>query len=189
MPRKPRITRDMVIEAAFEVAREEGYESINARRVAGRLGCSTQPVMYHFSTMESLKREAYDKADAMHIEYLLNVPGDTDPMLAIGLNYIRFAVQEKNLFRFLFQSGRGEGKDILSMIDSEDVYPVLMAIREGLGTDINSARDAFLMLALFVHGYACLIAFNDLAYDENTVAGHLEKAWEGAAAAAVKEEE
>ena len=97
MPRKPRITRDMVIEAAFEVAREEGYESINARRVAERLGCSTQPVMYHFSTMESLKREAYDKADAMHTEYLLNVPGDTDPMLAIGLNYIRFAVQEKNL--------------------------------------------------------------------------------------------
>ena len=44
MPPKPKITREMVIDAAFEVARETGAENINARTVSKKLNCSTQPV-------------------------------------------------------------------------------------------------------------------------------------------------
>lgn len=56
MPPKARITRDMVAAAAFEAAREAGWEQINARTVSQRLNCSTQPVMYHFATIEELKK-------------------------------------------------------------------------------------------------------------------------------------
>lgn len=36
----------------------------------------------------------------------MNIPEtQEDIMLGIGLNYIRFAVEEPHLFRFLFQSG------------------------------------------------------------------------------------
>ena len=56
MPPKTRITRDMIINASVEVIRQSGFENINARNVSGRLRCSTQPVMYHFSTIDSLKR-------------------------------------------------------------------------------------------------------------------------------------
>ena len=52
MPPKAKITRDMVIDAAFEVARKTGAENINARTVSKKLNCSTQPVMYHFATIE-----------------------------------------------------------------------------------------------------------------------------------------
>lgn len=48
MPPKAKITKNMIIDAAFQVVREAGVESINARTVAERLNCSTQPVMYHF---------------------------------------------------------------------------------------------------------------------------------------------
>ena len=51
MPPKMRITKEMVVEAAVEIARQSGYENINARTVAGQLSCSTQPVMYHFATI------------------------------------------------------------------------------------------------------------------------------------------
>lgn len=54
MPPKPKITRDMVVDAAFEVARKTGAENINARTVSKKLNCSTQPVMYHFATIEAL---------------------------------------------------------------------------------------------------------------------------------------
>ncbi len=63
MPPKPKITRDMVIVAAFEAARKTGTENINARTVSKKLNCSTQPVMYHFSTIEELKNTVYTKAD------------------------------------------------------------------------------------------------------------------------------
>lgn len=53
MPPKVKITKEMIIDAAFEIARSEGAENINARTVSKKLGCSTQPVMYHFKTIHS----------------------------------------------------------------------------------------------------------------------------------------
>lgn len=65
MPAKAKVTKEMRVEAAFAVARETGAENINARTVSERLHCSTQPVMYHFTTIEELKRTVYEKADAI----------------------------------------------------------------------------------------------------------------------------
>ena len=102
MPPKSRITREMIAYAAVALIREEGYESVNARAVAKKLGCSTQPVMYQFATMEELKREAYSAADRFHTAYLMKTAEGTDPLTGMGLNYIRFAKEEPCLFRFLF---------------------------------------------------------------------------------------
>ena len=124
MPPRAKITKDMVVDAAFAVARKTGLENINARTVSNELNCSTQPVMYHFETIEALKRAAYKKADEYHTEYLINIPETReDVMLGIGLNYIRFAVAEPNLFRFLFQSGFAAGHSLLDMINSEELMP------------------------------------------------------------------
>ena len=105
MPAKAKVTKEMIVDAAFAIAREAGVECINARTVSERLHCSTQPVMYHFATMEALKRTVYAKADLYHSEYLMNLKHSPNGvMLGIGLNYIRFAIEEPHLFRFLFQS-------------------------------------------------------------------------------------
>ena len=111
MPPKTRVTAEMIVDAAVEVVRQSGFESINARTVSGQLHCSTQPVMYHFSTIDSLKRAAYRKADRLHSEYMMNTAPGQDPILGIGLNYVRFAVEEPQLFRFLFQSGYASGAE------------------------------------------------------------------------------
>lgn len=71
MPPKVKVTKDMIIDAAFNVAREAGAENINARTVAKNLKCSTQPVMYQFETIEELKKAVYAKADRFHTEYRL----------------------------------------------------------------------------------------------------------------------
>ena len=73
MPPKVKITKEMIIDAAFEIARSEGAENINARTVSKKLGCSTQPVMYHFKTIEELKKNVYIKADEYHSEYITNI--------------------------------------------------------------------------------------------------------------------
>ena len=188
MPPKMRITKEMVVDAAVEIARQSGYENINARTVAGQLNCSTQPVMYHFATIESLKRAAYKQADQLHSEYLMGISPDRDPILSIGLNYIRFAVEEPQLFRFLFQSGYAEESSLLDMIDSEELEPVLAAMKEGTGLNMEKTREVFLTVALFSHGYASIIANNSLEYDEKIIAEHLERAWNGAMLAALQEE-
>lgn len=186
---KPKITREMIVEAAFEIARASGAERINARSTAARLHCSTQPVMYHFSTIESLKRAAYARADAFHTEYLMDIHDpQEDVMLGIGLNYIRFAIKEPHLFRFLFQSGWAAENSLLEMIDSPELVPVLNAMQAAMGLDLPKTKEVFLTIALFAHGYASIIANNGLAYDEALIASHLERAYRGAVLAVQEEE-
>ena len=101
MPAKVKVTKEMIIDAAFAIARETGAENINARTVAERLHCSTQPVMYHFATIEELKRTVYAKADLYHSEYLMNMKKPPKgAALGIGMNYIRFAIEEPHLYLF-----------------------------------------------------------------------------------------
>jgi len=189
MPPKIRVTEDRIINAAVEVARQSGFEKINARTVSEQLHCSTQPVMYHFSTIDNLKKAAYRRVDQLHTQYMLNTPPGQDPILSIGMNYIRFAVEEPQLFRFLFQSGYAEENSLLEMVDSEELIPILAAMREGAGLSMQKTRSVFITVALFAHGYASIIANNHLEFDEKLIAGHLERTWTGAVLAAEQEED
>lgn len=183
MPPKAKITKEMIVDAAFALARREGAEAVNARAVAGALGCSTQPVMYHFPTMEALKKTAYDKADQFHTDYLLQ-PRGGERLLGMGLSYIRFAVEEPHLFRFLFQSGYAARRSAEEIIGSQELAPVLGAMREAMGVSMAQATEIFWTIALFAHGYASLAAGGALAYDERQAAAHLRRAYRGAALAA-----
>ncbi len=180
MPPRAKITKEMVIDAAFGVARAEGAENVNARTVSQKLGCSTQPVMYYFATIEALKRAVYAKSDWFHTEYLMNVKPQEDVMLGIGLNYIRFAVEEPNLFRFLFQSGFAVENNLLEMVNSPELTPVLSAMQEAMALSLAQTKEVFITLALFVHGYASIIVNNALEYDEELIKVHLERAYNGA---------
>ena len=189
MPPKTRITESMIIGAAIKVVRQSGFENINARTVSEQLHCSTQPVMYHFSTIDNLKKAAYRRVDQLHTEYLMNTPSGQDPILWIGINYIRFAVEEPQLFRFLFQSGYAEEISLLEMVDSEKLLPILAAMQEGSGLSMEQTKGVFITVALFAHGYASIIATNSLEFDEKLIAEHLERAWDGAVLAATKEDD
>lgn len=186
---KAKITKEMVVDAAFAVTRIMGIENVNARTVSEKLMCSTQPVMYHFAKIEELKRAVYEKTDRFHSEYLIHIENPTEGiMLGIGLNYIRFAIREPNLFRLLFQSGFAVENSLMEMVDSEELQPVLTVMQGAMEMDIKQVKEVFVTISLFAHGYASIIANNSLAYDENTVAEHLERAYRGAVLAAKENE-
>lgn len=56
MPKKPKFTREEVVEVAFNLLREKGEEYLTAREVGKALGASTSPVFTFFEDMESLKK-------------------------------------------------------------------------------------------------------------------------------------
>ena len=146
--------------------------------------------MYHFATIEDLKKAVYAKADGYHSEYLMNISGNqTGAMLGIGLNYIRFAIEEPHLFRFLFQSNFFSGNTMLELIDAEELIPVLSAMQKALGMGMEQTKQVFLTVFLFAHGYASIIANNSLKYDEEMIQSHLDRAYRGAILAAKEETE
>ncbi len=187
MPPKVKISREMIVSAAFEIARTEGIDSVTARTVAQKLGCSTQPVMYCFATIEELKTAVYDAADSRHNEYLMSFTSEEDIMLQIGLNYIRFAIDEPYLFRLLFQSGMAKENNLLEMVNSEELAPMLEAMQETMKISTEQTKSVFLTLAMFAHGYASIIANNGLEFDEKTVAEHLTRAYNGAILSVMEE--
>ena len=188
MPPKTRITREMILDAAYAIAREQGAEQINARAIAQRLGCSTQPVLYHFDHVEDIRREVYRMADAHQSEYIMQLPLDQNPMLAIGLNYIRFAVQEKPLFRFLCQSDSFRGQSIATLTDMPELAPLWEVFQTETGMTPAQAKTLFKTLAMLVHGCASLLANNTMSYDEAEIIPMLDMAFTGMIAAMQTEE-
>lgn len=166
MPPKAKIKKDMIIEAGLQIVRKEGQESLNVRRIAAELHCSTQPVMYHYKTVDALKADIYQAADSFHTEYIMQPDDAANPMLSIGLQYIRFACQEKNLFRFLFQSGQFENIGFRELLEKEDSTILIQPLAAQAGLTDGQARTVFETLFICVHGYASLLANNAMPYDE-----------------------
>lgn len=179
MPPKAKITREMIIDAAFEIVRDTGIETVNARTVSKKLNCSTQPVMYHFKKIEELKRAVYAKADNYHSAYIMDIHSN-HPMKDIGLHYIQFAVKEKHLFRFLFQSNEFSGKNFSELINAEELQPVIAILRQETAVSEAQAKMIFRSLFLLAHGYASMFANNEMEYDEQTVLTDLALIFDGA---------
>ena len=167
MPPKARITKEMIIEAGLEILRGEGQESLNVRRIAAELGCSTQPVMYHYKTVDELKADIYAAADRFHTEYIMRQNENADdPMLSVGLNYIRFAYEEKFLFRFLFQSDKFRNVGLRELIGGEETGFLITPLARQAGLTFEQAKAVFEALFICVHGYASLLANNSMEYRE-----------------------
>ena len=167
MPPKARITKEMVIEAGFAIVRNEGQESLNVRRIATGLGCSTQPVMYLYKTVDELKADIYSAADKFHTEYIMQPDDDAEnPLLCIGLNYIRFAEKEKFLFRFLFQSDKFRNVGFKEIVGNSENDFLTQPLAEQTGLAPEQAKEVFETLFICVHGYASLLANNSMEYNE-----------------------
>ena len=183
MPPKAKVTRDMIVDAAFDLVRAEGQGALNARAVARRLGCSTQPVLYAFATMEELKAAVYARADDFHTAYILpkDAAGDA-ALLALGLNYVRFGHEERHLFRFLFESNQFGGMDMKSLLRGPGMDALVNILAEGLGCGAEAAEKVFLTFFAVAHGLASLLANNAMAYDETECTEMLETVFRGALA-------
>lgn len=100
MPPKPKFTRDDVVRIAFEAVRKHGWDGLSARYIAEELKSSTMPVYSHFKSMRDLEKEIVRKIYELIVEY-----GDKtetgDAWLNMAVGYVRFARDERVLFRAL----------------------------------------------------------------------------------------
>lgn len=167
MPPVSKISKDMILKSGFEIIRSEGIENLNVRNIANKLNCSTQPIMYHYKNMDLLKEELYKMVDTYHSDYLMKV-SNIEPLLNIGLQYIKFANEEKNLFKFLFQSDKFSNFSFKNLInDNEDgLQYIFDVIGKKTNLTNNQIKDVFTILFIIAHGIASLLANNSMDYNE-----------------------
>ncbi|MCQ2558057.1 MAG: WHG domain-containing protein [Oscillospiraceae bacterium] len=176
MPPKAKINRQRIIDAALQVIRTRGHEQLNARAIAQVLECSTQPVLYYFQTIDAIRQAAYQAADELHTA-AIQPKGERGihPLLELGLNYIRFAHEEKNLFRFLFQSNGFGGRSMAGLLSSPGGEELIGMFAAGMKCSPQQAREAFLGLFVSAHGIASLLANNAMEYEEDAFAAILKR--------------
>ena len=179
MPPKVRITKEMVTEASVEIIRKNGHECLNARTIAEYLNCSTQPVMYNYKTVDDIREAAYAVADAYHTAYIMPKETDSNPMLTLGLNYVRFGYEEKNLFRFLFQTNKFGGMDVSALMGDPALSGIVDVMAAGLKCSPDEAREVFLTFFCVAHGLASLMANNSMEYQEERAKALLENVFFG----------
>ena len=180
MPAIAKVTKEMIIDAAFEIAKEMGAENINARTVSQKLSCSTQHFLYHFKTIEDVRIAAHIKASEFHINYVTNLSGKYErPMLEVGMRHIQFAVEEKNLFRFLFHSNYYTGVSLSDWFTGGIFDSLFSILKRQAKVDNRQAYSIFSQIFLVTHGIASLLANNAMVYDEAYCINTLSNAYFG----------
>ena len=164
MARKISITQDVIKNAAFELAREEGLEAVTARKLATKAGCSTQPIFRVYSKMEQLHEEIFE----MTIHYFSDFyeSGKSGEKLSdkafvqFGLLYIAFAEKEPKLFSMLFLSGNRYGRSLYELLNgSTGAFSLEMTRAKNAG--VKDPGALFMKMWIFIHGAACMSLTGD----------------------------
>ncbi|WP_167957918.1 TetR/AcrR family transcriptional regulator [Anaerosporobacter faecicola] len=166
MPPKNKVEREQIIDAAFEMMRQEGFESITTRKLATKLECSTQPIYYIFKNMDELRKEVYVKARAFFTEEVRKSKNTKDPeFLAAGVAYIMKAKEESQLFRFITMGNN------YSLDGIEDLMK---------GTHLpDKEADLFFNMWIYAHGIAAIVSVNDVKVEEENIRKILLRAAKG----------
>lgn len=178
VPPKAKTNRQQIIDTAFEMVRENGVESLNARNLARRIGCSTQPLFYNFSTMEELLESVIAKANEFYHSYIWQAMSETKypPYKASGMAYIQFAKDERNLFNLLFMRDRTNEKEDVQNASFEEIVSMLMA---NYGLPHEEAQLFHLEMWSVVHGIAAMQATSFLNLDADMASTCLTNVFEG----------
>lgn len=178
MPPKAKVGKENVTAAALEVVRSRGADALNARAVAAALGTSTQPIFSHYKTMEELKQDVISAANALYQTYLRQDmgAGEYPVYKASGMAYIRFAREERELFKLLFMRDRSEEK---ITEDHEEIRPILDIIKTNMGLTEQDAFQFHLEMWIYVHGIATMMATSYLELEWDFISKLLTDAFSG----------
>ena len=178
MPPKTKITKEEILSASLDFVREKGIEALNARELASRLNCSTQPIFSNFSSMEELDEEVLKSAEQLYLNHLSEAMKSEKypPYKASGMAYIEFAKEERELFKCLFMRDRS-GENVNKIPKWLD--PVIDILQQSLGFSRDEAMLFHLENWIFVHGIAVMIATSYLSYDMDFVSKLISDMYQG----------
>lgn len=155
---KQRITKEMVVSAAFEIARSGGMEQVLVKNIADRLGCSVQPIYSYCRNMEGLRQDVAARADGFIREYVAAHMDREDLFRSTGRAYIRLSEEEPHLFRtFILHQRRG----ITSLDDfyqAEAGSDVAGFIAEKLGVSVSRAKQLHLNMLVYTVGLGTIFS-------------------------------
>ena len=169
MAPKNKFTKDEMIAAALRVVRSKGIDGLTAKTMADELGTSTQPIFTGFGSMDGVRQEVYAAAARVYDGYADAGLKEAIPFLGVGMQYIRFAREEPELYRLLFLT-RAQDQEHSAMKSMQHlqtlVRPTLIDVYH---ITVEEANRYFRDLWLVVHGLSTLIVTDDCPYSDQEI--------------------
>ena len=177
MPPRIKVTKREIIDKALALVRERGADGLNARNIASALGCSTQPIFSNFATMDELRDGVLKAAFELYFAYLKREEerGSYPQYKAFGMGYIRFAKEERELFKLLFMRDR-TGADITPTADFDASVEMIM---QANGISREKATLMHLEVWTCVHGIASMLATSFLDLEESLISEMITDVYQG----------
>jgi len=178
MPPKVKIVKEDIIAAAVDIVRREGAQAINARTLAAALNCSTQPIFSNFASMEELRLAVLENAAGLYEEYIAReiASGEYPAYKASGIAYIRFAKEERELFKLLYMRDRTAEAypDVIEFGESIETI-----VQDSTGLNLSDAKRFHLAMWAYVHGFATMVATGFVELDRELISTMLTDAYFG----------
>lgn len=174
---KQKITKEMVVDAAFELARTGGLEQVMVKSIAGKLGCSVQPIYSYCKNMDGLRNDVLEKARCFIMEYMASHIDKNDLFRSTGHSYVQIAKEEPHIFRmFSFQ----ERKNISSLDDlySFETNPQMaQAISEEFHISTAQAKQLHLHMLIYTIGIGTVFSVTRPGIPADEIYAQQEKAY------------
>ena len=178
MPPECKFSKEEIVAAALELVRKSGDQAVSARAVGALLGASSKVIFSAFSGMEELKQAVVQAAGQLQRQFTEEYAKKSGfpPYKSIGMAYILFAREEKELFRLLYMRDRtGENRE--EELDS--IAGILDLLMNQLGIDRDRALALHAEMWAYVHGIAVLLATGYETWDEEWISRMLTDGFTG----------
>mgnify|MGYP000298612071 CR=1 FL=1 len=170
MPTKIKISKDMILDAAFEIVRQYGMEKLSNRELANKLKCSIRPIYYQFENVEEMQKELYIKIEQYFYKFLLDNMIEGIPQYKqVGINYIKFAKKETKLFQTLFMSDTGLTPDAFVSKDGDDYKEIEKLIKISTNLKEEDIKNFHTKMWIFCHGIATLVASGTVKLSDSQI--------------------
>lgn len=170
MPPQINFSKEQILNEAFEIVRQEGLSALSARRIAQRLKCSTHPIYRAFQSMKELEGAVIRKIKEYAVQYVLQRDESDEPFLSIGLQYFRFAQEEKELFKLMYMSTNRELEP--ERLGESPFFPLVDRMKEDShlkDLDETQLKRILFNMRIFTHGLATLVCTGALNSSEEFI--------------------
>lgn len=172
MGRKTQISKDVILQAALAMLIRDGYSAINIKTLSKEIGCSTQPLVWHFENMDGLRRALADYALMYANEKMCpSTNGAIDAFEQVGRAYIKMALYEPNLFQFVFLNGSGcyPTGDASMLIKDKDHAELIKIIAKEFQISEQNAGQYIQNSIIYTHGLAAFVATGTMNIPEKEI--------------------
>lgn len=155
---KQRITKEIVVDAAFEIARKDGMEQVMVKNIAGKIGCSVQPIYSYCKNMEGLREDVTEKTGEFIKEYIINHIDEEDLFRSTGKAYIQLAEEEPHLFRIFVLHQRKGISSLEDLYQTEANPQMAKSIADELHISESQAKKLHLNMLIFTIGIGTIFS-------------------------------